>query len=296
MKLLSQSVVAVLLLAVAGISQATEVVRVNSMNYPAWLVRDHQTLPLQPGAELRGEDLVRTGDGGRVLIQMADGSSVKLGESARFVVQTAAMRDDQGESFLESTFQVLRGAFRFTSGFFGNTNTGHRVSVRIGAITAGVRGTDIWGRSNLEQDLVCLIEGAIAVDSPGEETVNMSDPLSFYVKPKGASPLPVEPVNAEKLAGWARETELETGHGIAAFDGQWKLVLISLGNANRVEPVLQEFHARGFAAKRMTVELDGLTLHRLVLPGFISLEAARNARSVVEAQLGIGDAWALQAN
>ena len=127
MKLLSQSVMAVLLMAVTGISQAAEVVRVNSMNYPAWLIRDHQTLPLQPGAELRGEDLVRTGNGGRVLLQMADGSAVKLGESARFVVETAAMRDDQGGSFLESTFQVLRGAFRFTSRFFGETDAGHRV-------------------------------------------------------------------------------------------------------------------------------------------------------------------------
>ena len=253
---------------ICGSIAAEDVVRVNSMNYPAWLVREHQTLALTPGEELRGNDLIRTGEGGRVLLQMADGSAVKLGEGARFLIETADLKQENDGGVLESAFQVLRGAFRFTSSFFKTPTARHRVDVNIGAITAGIRGTDIWGRSNLEHDLVCLIEGIIAVDAEGEETVEMRDPLSFYVKPKNQSPLPVGPVDTEKLKEWAQQTELDQSRGVAAFDGQWNLVLLSLSNIARADEVQEEFRAKGFAVDSIAFEYQGRELRRIVLPGF----------------------------
>ena len=95
--------------------QAEDVISVNAINYPAWIVRNHQTLALTPGYQLRDNDLIRTGKKGRALLQMADGSAVKLGESARFLIQSASISSNQNDSILESTMQVLRGAFRFTS-------------------------------------------------------------------------------------------------------------------------------------------------------------------------------------
>ena len=291
MKRISLILFGVCLNFVAASLHAADVIRVNSMNYPAWLVREHQTMALQPGAELRTSDLVRTGETGRVLLQMTDGSAVKLGGDARFLIEEAVLKAESDGGVLESTFQVLRGAFRFTSAFFKSPSARHRIDVNIGAITAGIRGTDIWGRSNLEHDLVCLIEGAIAVDTPGEETLAMNDPLSFYVKPKNQSPLPVGPVDTEKLMQWAQQTELDVDRGVAAFDGQWNLVLLSLGNTSRAEAVQQEFRAQGFAVESISVVHQGRDLLRIVLPGFVSREAARAARSLVEAQLGIDDAW-----
>ena len=291
MQRLTLLLLAISLNLVTATLHAADVIRVNSMNYPAWLVREHQTTALSPGEELRPSDLVRTGEGGRLLLEMADGSAVKLGESARFLIEDAEMREDADGGILDSTFQVLRGAFRFTSSFFRNAPARHRVDVNIGVITAGVRGTDIWGRSNPEHDLVCLIEGAIAVDSPGVEQVEMSDPLSFYVKPKNQTPLPVGPVDTEKLKDWAQQTELDAGRGIATSDGQWKLVLMSLSNNSGAEEVMREFRTQGFAVEGISVDHQGRSLQRIVLPGFVSRDAARNARLTVEAQLGISDAW-----
>ena len=51
---------------------------------PAWLERDGRSQPLAPGMELRSGDLVRTGTGARAYLMLAEGSRVKLGESARF--------------------------------------------------------------------------------------------------------------------------------------------------------------------------------------------------------------------
>lgn len=265
---------------------AEDVVKVNAMNYPARVIRNHQTLALTPGYQLRAGDLIRTGKRGRVLLQLADGSTIKLGESARFLIESADMNDVQGESYLESTFQVLRGAFRFTSSFFGNASVGHRLNVKIGAITAGVHDTDIWGRSNLEQDLVVLIEGAITVDADGEPTVNLERALSFYVKPRGEAPLPLDQVDPDQLQRWANETELDGALGIAAQDGEWSVVLVSLTDMKNVDRALKDFHEKGFAARRKSVIRDGKTLHRLLLPGFVSIQDAVNARTQVADYLG----------
>jgi hypothetical protein len=204
------------------------------------------------------------------------------------------MSDAEGQSFLESSFEVLRGAFRFTSSFFGNATAGHRVNVKIGAITAGVRGTDIWGRSNLQTDLICLIEGAISVDAEGESTTELEQSLSFYVKPKGETALPVDQIEAQQLQRWANETELDKSRGIASQEGKWQLVLSSLSDVNNVDKTLKNYQAKGFAVQQKTLQLNGKTLHRLVLQGFVSREDARNARTLVADILAIDDAWVLR--
>lgn len=285
-----------LLLALCAFSAvAQDLLKVNSMNYPAWVVRNHQTLPLLPGSKLKANDLVRTGTRGRVLLQLADGSAVKLGESARFVIRSVQMSNSQSGSVLESTMQVLRGAFRFTSSFFETSTAGHRVDFRIGAITAGVRGTDIWGRSNPEQDLVCLIEGEIRVDARDEVAATLEQALSVYVKPQSAAALPVDQIDMQQLQIWAAETEFDPASGIVVENGEWQLVLFSLTDMGRAEQLIRSYHQQGFAVQRKSVERQGRTLHRLLLPGFVSIEAALAARNLVREQLGIDDAWVWKA-
>ena len=70
------------------------------MNYPVWVERNQQIVALLPGSELRANELLRTGKGGRVLLQLADGSALKLGESASFRIESASMPDNQGKSYL----------------------------------------------------------------------------------------------------------------------------------------------------------------------------------------------------
>ncbi len=270
---------------------AEDVIKINAMNYPAWVIRNHQTIALTPGYALRADDLVRTGKKGRVLLQLADGSAVKLGESARFLIRSADMDSEQGESFLKSSFQVLRGAFRFTSSFFGNAIAGHKVNVNIGTITAGIGGTDIWGRSSQQQDLVAIIEGVITVGVEGELPVILDQPMSLYVKPRDEAPLPVGQIDEEQLQRWANETELDEAQGIAAESGEWAVVLISLNEKKNADRAINEFHDKGFAVQRKSVIRNGKTLHRLLLADFVSIEAAVKAREQIGDDLDIYDAW-----
>ncbi|MDH3448884.1 MAG: SPOR domain-containing protein [Gammaproteobacteria bacterium] len=250
-----------------------------AMNYPAWVVRNYETLPLLPGIVLQENDLLRTGKGGRLQLRLADGSVLQIGESSRLVMMSTA------------SFQVLRGVFRVIPEFFDGASGGYRLEARIGAIGAAWRNSSLWGRADLERDAICLVEGELNVGSVGFEGVDMNQALSCYVKPRNQAPLPVDLIDIRQHQLWMDETELETASGIATRDGRWQLVLISLTNSKPAEQALTEFHQKGFAVQRISVVRNGRTLHRLVLPGFESKEAALNARVRIEELLGINDAW-----
>src|SRR5689334_548720 len=83
---------------------------VEAVQYPAWLERGGASVPLVPGTRLQPRDQLRTGENARVRLKMGEGSAVKLGEKAHFVIESAENR-----SVFRSTLSVLAGAFRFTS-------------------------------------------------------------------------------------------------------------------------------------------------------------------------------------
>jgi hypothetical protein len=176
-------------------------VRVAGVQNGAWIDRGGSVEPLAAGMEIRAGDRVRTGAGARVQLQLAEGSAVKLGENAHLSIESVATK-----GFFRATLNVVQGAFRFTTATAAS-NARREVDIKVRSIVAGIRGTDLWGRSNEERDLVCLIEGRITVAQIGGPAVAMSQPLDFFQKPRGAPALPVGKVDPKQLAEWAAETE-----------------------------------------------------------------------------------------
>ena len=103
--------------------------------------------------------------------------------------------------------------------------------------------------------------------------------------------LPLDVIDLRQHQLWIAETELKSERDLVIADGQWQPVLISLTEAKLAQQVLADFRQQGFAARSKTVVRQGRTLHRLLLPGFESIDAARNAASRIEQTLGISDAW-----
>jgi len=230
-----------LLLTLCSLSASAEsAVRVKAMHYPAWLVRNYQTLPLQPGTALQINDLIRTGEGSRVQLQLADGSAINLGESSRFIIENVP-----GDSSASISFQILRGVFRITAPAFDSASPGHQLEINVGAINAAIRNAEIWGRADLVQDAVCLVAGELIVGTDGASRVDMNQALSCYIKPRDRAPLPVDLIDMRQHQLWMAETDLKDDSGIAAEDGQWQLVLISLSDSKSAEQVLRDFHERG---------------------------------------------------
>jgi len=178
---------------------------VEGVQMPAWLEREGSRTPLNPGMELKPGDRLQSGGGARILVRLVEGSTVKLGENGTLVLESL----DPAKELFKAALRVLAGAFRFTTDVAARSRK-RDVSVRIQSVTAGIRGTDLWGRSRSDQQIVCLLEGAVEVGAEGETPVTLDQPLQFYQRLQGSTQ-PVGFIEKKQLDQWARETEIEHG-------------------------------------------------------------------------------------
>jgi hypothetical protein len=262
--------------------------RVETLQMPAWLERQGVSEPLTPGAGLLAGDVLRTGDDARIVLRLEEGSQVKLGENARFAIREVAVEDDQWGSF-HGLFEVLSGAFRFTTGALGAQRR-RDVNIRVGATTAGIRGTDIWGRATPQQDLVCLIEGKIDISRAGER-VQMDLPLSVFVAPRDGEPQPISSVDPEQLAEWAQETEPQEGSGTLRLDGQWTLQLVALRSTQGAQNFVTRLRDAGYAAGVSAADVNGESWQRVVIVGFVSEADARAAGIALSNRFNLPLGW-----
>ena len=218
---------------------------VETVQMPAWLDRAGLSQPLAVGMEVKNGDRVRTGKGARAYLKLAEGSTVKLGEDAALGFYSLSLNPDRA---FKGALDVLTGAFRFTTDALRRTPGSRDLSIRVGTATAGIRGTDLWGKSEAQRDLILLIEGKIVVRHAGE-TAEMEQPLTVFVAPKNAAPLPVATVAAEQFRVWARETEVLAGDGATRRGGQWKVLLASAGSEKEALLAYDKARAAGYAAQ-----------------------------------------------
>ncbi len=183
-------------------AQQTEVIAVQEH---AWVARENVVISLKLKDLLKEGDQIRTGKNARVWLKLPDESIVKLGEFSMFTIQ-ALKPVSSSNNLLQGSFELLRGAFRLTTP--SQTTTKHDFQIKINSITAGVRGTDIWGTSQTDKDLICLLDGEISVQS-GNTQVILKNPKDYFIVPKNASPIIGVLEDEEKLKQWAKDTELQ---------------------------------------------------------------------------------------
>ena len=227
---------------------------VEGVQMPAWVERGGVKQPLAAGMELLAADRISTGANSRILLRLAEGSQVKLGENAQMSLDRLAQRQDNRQTLLEAAIDVARGAFRFTTDAKARLLSRREVDIRVSTVTAGIRGTDLWGKSAGDRDIVCLIEGRIVVQREAEQPVNLDQALQFYIAPKAngrpdtSKPVQLATVTAEQLTQWAAETEIATGQGAARRGGKWKLVAASSADQIAALAVYDKLRAEGYAA------------------------------------------------
>jgi FecR protein len=247
-----------ILLLVAQAVLATPAGVVETVQFPAFLDRNGLTVPVSAGIELQQNDAVRTGEGGRLLIRLAEGSALKLGQNAHF--QFDAVDVKKGGLF-QAAFQVLEGAFRFTTSPLAKKRP-RNVSIGIAkTLTIGIRGTDLWGRGREDKDLVCLIDGKIEVTGNDAKTVTLDQPLQFFQSTRTAPPLPVAFLDKAQLDEWATETELDTGKGAATTKGAWRVVASGFADHDEAVGANRALRANGYPAEigaQNTVQISGL--------------------------------------
>ena len=244
---------------------AAAVATVEAVQSPAWRDRGGISVPLAAGMELASGDIVRTGAGARAYLMLAEGSRVKLGEAARFTLHTRSL---QPENAFRGALDVLAGAFRFTTGKLSKSRT-REVSIRVGTATIGIRGTDVWGKTDKDGDLVALLEGHIEITRSGQVT-DMAQAMSYFDAPAGKA-AEVKPLDAETFVKLARQTDILTGDGASRVKGKWRVLAGSAVSQAAALEIYDQARDAGFAARIKPREAEGdAWIYDVVLTGFSS--------------------------
>ncbi len=215
---------------------------------PAWVERASKREPLTVGLVLNDNDKVITGERARALLRMSEGSAVKLGENTTLGLSGITEKKAPDNSPLVSaSLDVIKGAFRFTTGVFGNPRAMRDIGVKFATITAGVRGTDLWGRSVGTDDLVCLLEGKITVRHNNQD-IAMNEPLQTFVVPRNEKPRPLAKVSQQQSDEWSRETEIAEGQGAVRADGKVRLEIMRTPDENLARELETRLKAAGYPA------------------------------------------------
>jgi hypothetical protein len=257
---------------------------VETVLMPAWLYRDAGYSPLQPGMALQSGDTVLSGSRARVQLRLEEGSTVKLGEYARFELDSLAAPTPADEAF-RGALSVVKGAFRLTTSPFMKHRK-REISVRIATITVGIRGTDIWGKVNPERDLLALLEGNIEVAHDSGAKFTMQEPLTYVSAPRNAALQPIQRIAEDQLKVWAAETEPQPGSGLSQTDGAWK---VRMGAYRAKAAALR---AQGFYRKQgYAVDLEkmrrGPHAYRLMIHHLTSHEDAEALAAGLRERFGL---------
>ncbi|NQV99790.1 MAG: FecR domain-containing protein [Rhodospirillales bacterium] len=152
------SFLALIFMALAGglyAAEATDVVgKVVRIQNSAVAMQDALPRVLSEGSDIQLGDIISTGKGSRIAIEMSDGGELTLGERTHFVVQEYLAGQDGNNAVL----RLLQGAFKMTSGKMMQLADASFV-VQTDTATIGIRGTTIWGGA-LDGDFeVALLDG-----------------------------------------------------------------------------------------------------------------------------------------
>jgi hypothetical protein len=256
---------------------------IEGVQMPAWRERDGKRTPLVPGMELRAGDRIVSGKEARVVVRLSEGSVVKLGENGTLRL---AQIEPSREIF-RAALEVLQGAFRFTTDVASKARK-REVSVRVDTVTIGLRGTDFWGRSRGELQIVCLIEGAIQVGAADEQPVTMDQPRQFYRRDKGKTQ-PVGMVEPKQLEQWALETDVEAGKGALRRGGRFSVALLTAGEQAQANSVRNQLREAGYAAEVTSRKEADKTTYLVRIRHLPSREEAQALANHLKGKFGVSE-------
>jgi hypothetical protein len=289
--MLLRRLVAVGLCAIAVRAHAVPPLVVQAVVSPAWIDRaDGIREPLAVDATIERNERVVTGSGARALLRMPEGSMVKLGENAQFKVDALDMTAaaDGNRTLWQGSLDVLRGAFRYTTAVAELVRGQRDLKIHVNSIVAGIRGTDVWGKTEPGRDFVVLIEGRISVTHPGGEAT-LAQPRSMLVAPRGAATLPVRRITEDELAPLAAETEIFSGAGGARSDGHSRVLVIETVDETYARSEQARLRKAGYPAQLVTVERMDEPFFEVALT---HLGGERDARAMAQRLHALGYAKA----
>jgi len=164
------ALVAVLALAPRHALAAGEVVgKVIGLQGAAVALQDAMPRTLAVGSEILQGDVVSTGMGGRVKLQMIDDTEFSLGERSLFIVEEYLMSTQQNSALTN----LISGAVAVVTGRIAKLQ-GNPFHLKTPVATLGVRGTTFWG-GQLDGDFqFALLDGPALIVENAAGTVEIT--------------------------------------------------------------------------------------------------------------------------
>lgn len=151
---------------------------------------DGVTSPVGFEAPVRLNDVIATGAGAKVFVQMVDGTEFTLSENATLSVDQYVY-DPEDKKGNTAAYSVLKGAFLYTSGLLTKNETPD-VSVRTPYGSIGIRGTQFWGGRIDKAYGILVNEGEVTVkNAVGKITLQKNQGTSImgsHYRPSDAKP------------------------------------------------------------------------------------------------------------
>jgi hypothetical protein len=226
---------------------------------------------------------LRTGANSKLLLRMAEGSLVRLGEGGTLKLDQMGQGKDK---VFAAALNVVQGAFRFTTAAL-RVQPRRNINITIATLAAGIRGTDLWGKAAVDRDILCLIEGKIEVRRGQDPPFQMDQPLSLYIAPRDAPPQPVAPIDPEQLRIFAAETEIAPGSGAAYRGGKWKVIAASFEKRGEALRLYEALRAGGYAAEIRTALLRGKRIYDVRLAHLPSRAEAEALAGSIRGRMGV---------
>lgn len=206
---------------------ATNSTVVEAVQLPAWVERNGERRPAEPGVQLRDNDKAITADHARMLLRMPDRSVIKLGEQTEFQIESLAVRRPQaaGPSELSATLRLVTGVFRYATDYSSKALGNKReLNLKMATATVGIRGTDFWSMTDAAHDAVCMFEGKVEVMRDAKPGVVLDKPGAFWVVFTGQPEQAAGQATPDQLAKFIGQAEMQPGKGILLQGGQWRTV------------------------------------------------------------------------
>ncbi|WP_415898284.1 FecR domain-containing protein [Neptuniibacter sp. QD48_11] len=169
--------------------------------------RQNQHLFIKRNDPLFIEDVLITPVGSKILIKLADKTTISLAENTQF--ELSKYQFDKKNQTSDVSFKMLKGAFRTLTGSIGKQSQ-PKFEIHTPLATIGVRGTEFWGGMIFSDALdVTMLEGKGVYIKNEHGQVEITHPGDGTMVSKGMKPSEVSMWSDEKLQKAAAATELK---------------------------------------------------------------------------------------
>ncbi|WP_169741259.1 FecR family protein [Andreprevotia chitinilytica] len=172
---------------------------VSKLNQPAWQEINGEQIPLKPGMEIAVQSTVVTGNSGRVVLHLPDGSDLQVGGDTHLRIDT--LDKPSAKAPVSESFKLITGVLRFVTTKLAKTKL-RDVTVRLSTATIGIRGTDFFAEVDGPEENVCLFEGKVVVKDMDGSGYPLTQARQFFHKDTAQAKPVLSFADEKQIAEW----------------------------------------------------------------------------------------------